>query len=193
MDNELELSFLPLSPQNWDDLETLFGPRGATGGCWCMWFRISRAQYDAQRGDGNRQALKELVDGGITPGILAYHDEQPVGWCSLAPREEYASLKRSRLFSRIDAQPVWSLVCFFVSKDYRRRGVTRHLLQAALEYARSRGARIVEAYPVEPKKDEIPAVFAYHGLAETFCEAGFVEVARRSETRPMMRYYLDPP
>lgn len=191
-----KLVVLPLTVERWDDLEELFGPRGATGGCWCMWFRIKRAVYEQQKGEGNRQAMKQIVNSGEIPGLIVYQTEgetepsgQPVGWVSVAPREAYPVLDRSRILKRVDDQPVWSIVCFFVSKNHRRKGVTKKLLTAAVDYSVDNGAKIIEGYPVEPKKDQSPDVFLYHGLASSFIEAGFVEVERRSETRPLMRYY----
>jgi GNAT superfamily N-acetyltransferase len=106
----------------------------------------------------------------------------------VAPRGVYSRLERSRILKRVDDQDVWSVVCFFVLKEYRRRGISERLLHAAVDYAAENGAVIVEGYPVDPRKDKVPDVFAYHGLASTFREVGFREVLRRSETRPIMRY-----
>ncbi|KPL19273.1 MAG: hypothetical protein AMJ92_03765 [candidate division Zixibacteria bacterium SM23_81] len=184
------LDFHPLTPERWPDLETLFGPRGACGGCWCMWWRLKRSEFEKQKGEGNRKALKKLVDSGEVPGLLAYADGQPIAWCSVGPRESYPVLERSRILKRVDHKPVWSVVCFVVAKSYRHKGVSMALLEAAVAYAQEQGARIVEGYPVEPKKANMPDVFAYHGLASTFRKVGFTEVARRSETRPIMRYFI---
>jgi GNAT superfamily N-acetyltransferase len=134
--------------------------------------------------------MKKIIDSGQVPGILVYANGRPVGWCSIGPREVYPRLERSRILKRVDDQPVWSVVCFFVTRSHRRKGLATKLLKAAVEYARKRGAGIVEGYPVEPKKDSMPDVFAYHGLASAFRKAGFREVARRSQTRPIMRYFL---
>jgi GNAT superfamily N-acetyltransferase len=180
----------PATPDRWPDLETLFGPRGATGGCWCMYWRLPRAEFSAQKGKGTKAALQHLVESGEIVGLLAYAQGQPVGWCAVAPRESYPVLERSRILKRVDAAPVWSVVCFFVSKAFRGKGVTTVLLQAAVEYAREHGARIVEGYPIEPKTPRIPTVFAWTGLASAFQQAGFVEVERRSDTRPVMRYMI---
>lgn len=187
--NQVESSFEfhPLVVERWPDLEKLFGPRGACGGCWCMYWRLPRREYEAIRGEGARVALKGLVDSGAAPGILAYADGEPIGWCALAPREAYPVLERSRILKRVDNQPVWSIVCFFVARRWRRKGLTVRLLQAALEFARERGAMIIEGYPVEPKEQR-PDAFVYTGLASAFRKAGFVQVARRSETRPIMRW-----
>lgn len=186
------LEFRPLTSDRWPDFERLFGPRGATGGCWCMWWRLKRSEFEQQKGEGNRQAFAQIVRDGETPGILAYAGEKPVGWCAIAPRENYPLLERSRTLKRVDDQPVWSITCFFVAKAFRRQGVTLQLIKAAVEYARQRGATLIEAYPVEPKSEEMPVVFAYTGFAATFREAGFVEVTRRSETRPVMRFMTSP-
>src|SRR5262245_48774700 len=186
------LEFHSLTPDRWPDFEQLFGPRGATGGCWCMWWRFKRHHFDQQKGEGNRLAFEQIVNAGEIPGILAYAGGQAVGWCAIAPRENYPLLERSRILKRVDEEPVWSITCFFVAKPFRRQGVTLQLITAAVEYARERGATLVEAYPVEPRSEEMPVVFAYTGFAATFREAGFVEVARRSETRPMMRYRVSP-
>lgn len=184
---QADLEFHPVTPGRWDDFETLFGERGACGGCWCMWFRLKRSEFEKQKGEDNRLAMKAIVESGEVPGILAYTGSEPVGWCSVAPREAFGVLQRSWVLKPVDDQPVWSIVCFFVAKPYRRRGLMGKLIEAAVAYAAAQGAKIVEAYPVEPKKAETPDVFAYTGLASTFRKAGFVEVARRSETRPIMR------
>jgi GNAT superfamily N-acetyltransferase len=185
------LTFHPLTPDRWDDFETVFGPRGATGGCWCMWNRLTNAEFEAQKGEGNRGLMKGIVESGHVPGILAYDGDEPVGWCSIGPRDEFPRFDRSRIFKRIDDQPVWSITCFFIPRGHRHKGVMTHLLKGAVEYAVSQGAKIIEGYPVEPKKDSYPDTFAWHGLAASFRKAGFKEVARRSQTRPFMRYYVE--
>jgi GNAT superfamily N-acetyltransferase len=186
-----DLSFEPVTPDRWDDVEKLFGPRGAVGGCWCMWWRLTRSEFDRQKGEGNHQAMKAIIFSGEVPGILAYAGEDPIGWCSIAPRQAFPVLARSPVLKPVDDQPVWSVVCFYIARSYRRQGISLALIIAALEYARSQGARIVEGYPIEPKKGSAPDIYAFTGMATTFRQAGFVEVARRSEHRPIMRYYLD--
>lgn len=179
-----------LTPEHWGDFERLFGPRGACGGCWCMYWRQSRALYEQQHGEQNRKNMKALVDSGVVPGLLAFEGNEPVGWCSIAPRADFSTLERSRILKPVDDQPVWSVVCFFVTRSHRRQGLTVQLLQAGLDYARLRGASIVEGYPVEPKEGKAPDIFVYTGLSSAFKQAGFTEVVRRSATRPIMRYYL---
>jgi len=184
------LRFAPLSPATWSDFEQLFGERGACGGCWCMWWRLRRSEFDRQKGEGNRRAMEALVASGDQPGILAYLGEAPVGWCAVAPREAYPVLGRSRILKPVDETPVWSIVCFFVAKQHRGQGVSVALLRAAVDHVRRSKGRVVEGYPVEPRQDAMPAAFAWTGLASAFRRAGFEECARRSATRPIMRYVL---
>ena len=154
-----------------------------------MWWRLTRSRFEQQKGDGNRKAMKAIVDAGEVPGILAYTDHRPIGWCAVAPRDRYPRLSRSRTLKPIDETPVWSIVCFFVEKGYRNRGLTVQLLRAAADYVKRKGGRVLEGYPVEPKKKPMAPVFAYMGLSSAFREAGFVECRRPSETRLIMRLY----
>jgi GNAT superfamily N-acetyltransferase len=187
---ETKFECKPVTPDRWSDLEALFGPRGACAGCWCMYWRQTPSEFEQMKGEGNRLALQSLVEAGEEPGILAYAAGKPVGWVCVAPRRVFSTLERSRILKPVDEQPVWSVVCFFVAWQYRRKGVTVELLKAALEHAKRHGARIVEGYPVEPKDARSPDTFMYHGLASAFLKAGFTEVMRRSQTRPIMRKFL---
>jgi len=117
-------TFHPLTSDRWSDFEKLFCPRGACGGCWCMYWRLSRSQFNEQRGEINHRNIKALVNSNIIPGILAFASNEPVGWCSIAPREEFSALSRSRILKPVDDQPVWSVVCFFVARSQRRKGLT---------------------------------------------------------------------
>jgi GNAT superfamily N-acetyltransferase len=184
---KLKLSFQPLTPDRWPDLERLFGERGACGGCWCMWWRLSRSEFAERKGQKNKAAFRKIVESDQRPGVVAYADGEPIGWCAVAPREKYPLLERSRVLGRVDDQPVWSATCFFVAKAYRRAGVSCELLRAAAAHAAYNGARVLEGYPIEPRKSTMPDAFAWTGLASGFRRAGFKEVARRSPTRPIMR------
>jgi len=186
-----QIRIVPLTGENWTDLEALFGPRGAVGGCWCMYWRQTRAEYDRFKGEANRGAFHDIVVSGDPVGLLAYDNEEPVGWCAVAPRDDFPALDRSRVLKRVDTQPVWSVVCFFVKRSHRHQGLTVRLLKAAVEFAANHGATIVEGYPIEPRKPETPPVFAFTGLKSAFLQAGFEEVARRSETRPIMRFVIE--
>lgn len=177
----------PVTPARWNDVEVLFGERGACAGCWCMYWRLPRSVWERQKGAANKRALEKLVAAGDPPGLLAYDGRVPVGWCALARRDDYPGLARSRVLKPVDEQPVWSVTCLFVARPYRRRGVSVRLLKAAADYVRGRGGRIVEGYPVEPRQGAMPDAFAWTGLASAFRKAGYREVARRSDTRPIMR------
>ena len=179
--------FEPLTPDRWPDLEQLFGERGACGGCWCMWWRLPRSVFNENKGAANKRALKKIVTAGPPPGILSYVDGRPVGWCAVGPRESYPSLERSRTLKRIDDQPAWAITCFFIDKAFRRKGLSSSLIEAAVKFAAKSGAKLIEGYPVEPKKNDMPDPFAWTGVRSAFHKAGFVEALRRSPTRPIMR------
>ena len=177
--------------RNTHDFVTLFGERGACGGCWCMLWRLTRKQFESQKGAGNKLAMKALVDSGEVPGILAYHNTEAIGWCAIAPRSNYPALLRSRILQPLDDRRCWSVACLFIEKLYRKKGVSTELLRAASEYAKSQGAELLEGYPVEPKSEEdIPPAFAWTGIPKAFIRAGFQEIVRRSPTRPIMRIEL---
>ena len=184
----------PATPDRWHDVEAVFAAKGCSQarGCWCMEYRRTGAQEvprGMRRADANRAELEALVKGGKTPGLIAYRDGSPVGWVSLAPREEYLRLERSPVAKPVDDAPVWSIVCFVVPAASRGQGVARALLDAAVAYARSRGANLVEAYPVD-KPERSADENLWFGAKSMFDRAGFREVARRKPTRPIVRRKL---
>jgi len=181
------LAFHPATAERWADVERLFGERGACAGCWCMLWRLPRKDWEAGQGEGNRRALRKLVRGGAEPGVLAYRDGEPIGWCAVAPRADYPALARSRVLEPVDDRPVWSVACLFVARPHRRCGVSARLLEAAVVHAGRHGATIVEGYPTVPSTDRAPDAFLWTGTAAAFEWAGFREVARRSPTRPIVR------
>jgi GNAT superfamily N-acetyltransferase len=181
-----KLEFFPATADRWADLESLFGARGACGGCWCMTWRLPRAEFNRNKGDLNHKALHTLVRKGPAPGVLAYADGKPVGWCAIAPREAYPALERSRILQPVDDKQVWSISCLFIEKSHRRQGLSAKLIQAATKFAKSQGAKIVEGYP-QVVEGSLPAAFVWTGLEQSFINAGFVEVARRSPKRPILR------
>jgi GNAT superfamily N-acetyltransferase len=182
-----DLGFKPLTRDRWMEFEQLFGERGAYGGCWCMWWRKTRRQFEQDKGDGNRKDLRSLVGAGTVPGILAYKGDRAVGWCSIAPREQYGSLERSPVLKRLDDEPVWSLVCLFVDGDFRHQGVAGALVSAAVEYARENGARIVEAYPAAASSNDLPPATSYMGFRQLFERSGFEVCAQPSKSKLIMR------
>jgi GNAT superfamily N-acetyltransferase len=188
--SEIKLEILPLVPERWEDFESLFGERGACGGCWCMYWRCRRADFNQNKGMNNKLAIRALVECSENTGLLAYVDGKPAGWCALAPREDYVRLENSKVWKRIDDQPVWSIPCFFIAKSFRRKGILTELIKGAISFCKSHNVKILEGYPVAPYADKIPDAFAYTGFPSVFKQAGFVEAERRSPSKPIMRYYF---
>lgn len=145
---------------------------------------------DAQKGGGNRSAMKAIFDAGHVPGVVGYHAGAAVGWVQIDERAAFPRLASSRVPKPVDDRPVWSAACFLVARGFRRKGVSAALLRGACDFARERGAGTVEGYPIDTPKRSYPAVYAWTGFVSAFRDAGFVEVARRSETRPIMRKRL---
>ena len=156
-----------------------------------MWFRLRRSEFEQQKGDGNKRAMKDIVDSGQIPGLLAYSEGQVIAWCSIGPREHFPVLSRSRILKPMDEVPVWSIVCLFIAKAFRRQGVSEILIKEAVESAGQNGAKIVEGYPIDTQKEHYPPVFAATGFYSTYKKLGFQECVRRSETRPIMRYEIE--
>ena len=190
MTKPLTLSFKPLQRNLWTDFEELFGPNGACGGCWCMFWKLRGKAYDEARIYETRQMHKSIVDSGVSTGLLAYYHGEVVGWVAVEPRSAYPKLAFSRALKPVDDEPVWSVTCFFVAKKFRKKGIAVELLKAAIEHVRSKGGRIVEGYPVDGKKDMAPP-FAFTGTASAFQQAGFKEVARNTPTRPIFRFAVE--
>jgi GNAT superfamily N-acetyltransferase len=129
-----------LDISRWGDFETLFGERGAFGGCWCMSWRLNKADFDNQKGMHNKEAMRRVVEQDNPPGLLAYLGGLAIGWCAVAPREVYIRLEKSRVLKRIDDKPVWSISCFFIAKEHREMGVSGILIRGAISYCREKGA-----------------------------------------------------
>ncbi len=187
---DIKLEIYPLDTKRWDDFEQLFGERGACGGCWCMYWRLKRSDFNQNKGQGNKLSVKVLVEKNENTGLLAYIDGEPAGWCALAPREVYLRLENSKVWKRIDDQPVWSIPCFFVAKAFRRKGILLELIKGAIQYCKFKGVKILEGYPVNPYAINIPDAFAYTGFPSVFEKAGFKVAEQRSSSKPIMRYYI---
>lgn len=196
-----ELRIVPANESTADDLQALFAEGGDAAGCQCQWFRRSAAEHratpHAERVERfNEQAHFGSSNSSATSGLVAYLDDQPVGWCAVAPRTEYLRLRNSRLVwsGRDEDQNddgVWTVSCFVTRKGYRRRGISYALTRAAVDFARARGAAAVEGYPlvVSPEK---PAGWGelYVGSSKTFIAAGFREVSHPTNRRAVMRIEL---
>ncbi len=190
----MPLTVHPLTPDRWDDLVELFGRPGGSivRGCWCMCYRQSGAPAHTSTltpAARNKRALKRVVDGGTVPGLVGYERGRLIAWISLGPRVEYRRLQRSPVMKPVDDQPVWSVVCFFVDQEARGRGIAEAMLKGALKYARTQGATLLEAYPVDTTVRRNPDDL-WFGTASMFDACGFTEVARRKPNRPVMRKRL---
>lgn len=184
-DGDVEVT--ALSSGRWSDLERLFGPRGAVGGCWCMDRRLPRSEFEAGRGDGNRRRLQALAARPLAPGLIGYVDGEPAGWAATGPRQEFPVLDRSPVVRGLRDPADWVVACLFVAPTHRRSGVGTALLRGAVRFARESGAIRIEGYPVDRPGRDVVDVFAFTGIASQFADAGFVEVARFRPTRPVMR------
>lgn len=172
------LRITPAADAPWDDVRAVFGERGDPSGCFCRWFIESAADW--RRGDvaAREAALRREVDGGRPgPGLIAYSDDEPVGWVAVEPRPAYPRLLRGRLAAAspepADDGSVWAVTCFVVRVGHRRHGVATALLDAAVSHARGHGARVIEGYPVDPHARKVSSAELYHGSSGLFAGAGF--------------------
>ena len=195
------LEILPLTPKRLPDLATLFNQGGDPKWCWCSFFRVRNVDFANATAATNRTVLEKAVRTTARdkrhPGLVAYRDGEPIGWVSLGPRDDYLRLQHSKVMAPVDDKPVWSIVCFVVSRRARKQGVAHALLEAAIGYAREHGATLLEAYPVDTDGERVPAAHAYKGTIGMFERVGFEEVARRRATptsapRPIVRRRVRP-
>jgi GNAT superfamily N-acetyltransferase len=185
----------PLTPDRFADLAALFEEGGDPKWCWCTYFRFRGRDWSNSTAAGNRAALRGFAERDLAPGLVAYRDDRAVGWVSLAPREDYERLASSKILAPLDDTPVWSIVCFVVSRGVRGQGIAAALLDAAIEFARTHGATTLEAYPVDTSAGRVPAANAFHGTLGMFERAGFTVVERRqwnatTPVRPIVRMQL---
>ena len=171
-----------LTADRWDDVFAVFGERGAYANCWCAWWRLSARAFDEATPAERRALFEDLVRSGREPGVLAYVDGRPVGWCAVAPRTEYPRLQRSPHTKPVDDAPAWAITCFYIDRAHRGAGVASALLDGAVRFAFDRGADIVEGIPYDPATKATDAASSYTGVLPMFERAGFDVVARRSPT-----------
>lgn len=174
-----------VTPEDWPNIEALFGERGACGGCWCMWWRVPRGGklWESVKGEPNRVALRKLARAGALHAVMAFENGEPAGWCCFGPRADFPRVETVRA---IRPQPwgegTWAVVCFYIPARWRNRGVAGRLLEAATRRAFELGAEEVQGYPAVPGKGHLPAAFAYTGVPRLFEAAGYTE-ARREGSR----------
>jgi GNAT superfamily N-acetyltransferase len=185
-----KLDLRELNADLWPALEKLFGPNGACGGCWCMFWRLRTGErYDDVKGPRAKARFKALVKRGKVHGILAFHEGEPIGWCAFERRVDLPRLDRSPSLTIADAERVWSLPCFFVKARWRSRGVAGQMLAAAEKALIRRGAEIAEAYPVKFGQ-RLPAAFAYTGVSSMFDACGFAVAEARPKGKQRYRKVL---
>jgi ribosomal protein S18 acetylase RimI-like enzyme len=210
----MTVAVVPVTPDRWADLAAFFGPNGAYSNCWCAWFRVRAKDFDA--GPGNHRVLRRLTREGAVPGLLAYDSTEPadshlvegnrgnsladsvhdppqvVGWVSVAPREQFERIIRSRVIGPADPdeKDIWSLVCFWIPARNRGRGLGTVLLDAAVDHARANGAAAVEAYPVETLGERRPSADLFTGTVDMFRKAGFTITPHPTSGRPIARRRL---
>jgi GNAT superfamily N-acetyltransferase len=194
------LEIHPVTLDRWHDLVALFETSPVMSSCWCMHHRVRASEFSrfgAEARRRNREMMHGLITAGTMPGLLAYVGDQPAGWISVSPREEYIRLRRTPALRPEDGLPVWSIVCFYTRREYRRQGITKALIEAAIQHAAAHGAATVEAYPVADWGEATGPGDAYTGMASTFRALGFSEVGvsghSRSQPRLVMRYNLPRP
>jgi GNAT superfamily N-acetyltransferase len=186
------VAVVPLTADRWADLAALFEEGGDPKWCWCQFYRERGLDWSNSNADTNRARLRALTEAGPPPGLIALHGDRAVGWISLGPRPAFGRLTHAKVLAPVDDKPVWSIVCFVVSRHARGQGVARELLEGAIAWARDQGATLLEAYPSDTRGRTIPAANLYQGSLSMFEAAGFEVVARRqfnksTPVRPIVR------
>ena len=183
----------PLTPDGWAAFEDLFGPeRGANSGCWCMWPRMARKDWLAMDRASRKAAFRAIVERGPPPGLLAYEGEIAVGWCAVGPRTSVAGFQNARTSKLLEPEAperVFAVTCFYIRSGYRGRGLMGTLADAAVAYAKERGATAIDVCPIDTDRKLVWGE-GFVGLASVFRALGFREIARRTPTCPLMRLDL---
>ena len=194
-----DITAAPATPDRWADVVSVMGLRGDPSWCWCQYFRFRGKEWADTTTAGNREHLRGQVESGPpAPGVVAYRDGQPVGWCAVGPKARYPRLMASRISSPTnlsteptDVDATWAVSCFVVRSGHRRSGVSAALLDAAVEYATASGANTLEGYPVDPSaKKSVSGAELFHGALSVFLAAGFTEEHRPSPARALVRKQL---
>jgi GNAT superfamily N-acetyltransferase len=177
--------FREVDADRWGDFERLFEGRGGPRYCWCMVYRASKEEAKRTDRVSRKAAMRRRIQDGVPVGLLGYLGDEPVAWCSVAPRSTFRNLGGADRPEDARGE-VWSITCFFVHRSLRGQGLTRQILEAAVAHARKRGATVVEGYPVEPDSPS----YRFMGFIDTFKDAGFEEVGRAGTRKHVMRRLL---
>lgn len=190
-----KLQIVPLTPDRWDDFETLFGRQGACYGCWCTYFRIRPKERKVNTPDDNKAFMRARVDAGPPPGLLGYAGDEPVAWMQIGPRADVPEFNNAgRVCASLEDAPaddpaVWAVSCFFSKSAMRGQGLSHAMVAAGVAHARDSGARVLEACPMDVAK-QAKSVGLFVGSSRVFEKAGFEQVALRKPGRPLMRLGL---
>jgi GNAT superfamily N-acetyltransferase len=184
-----DITVVPATEDRYEDVCSLL-PTSGGWGCSCQYYRLSAGDFSRSTMEGRLSALGAQMAKPPAPGVVAYADGIPVGWCAFAPRTEYERLMRSRTIPFVDDAPVWSVVCFVVKAGHRRQGISKALLAGAVDYARSQGAPGLEAYPIDPAGERVSTAFLFVGTVRTFEEAGFRKVMETKATSARLPRWL---
>jgi GNAT superfamily N-acetyltransferase len=176
-----DIKIKPVEKSNWRDFETLFSSKGGPGYCWCMAWRMNKDELKSNNSSNRKKFIKQRVWSETPIGLLAYINNEPIAWCSIAPRETY-----QRLGGDETLENVWSIACFYIKREFRDHGLIDQLIASAKEYAKGNGAKYVEAYPVEPDSPS----YRFMGFVKTFEKAGFSFVKKAGTRRHVMIYKL---
>jgi GNAT superfamily N-acetyltransferase len=173
----VKIQIKEMTPRLWEDLEQLFGEKGACGGCWCMWWRIEPGEkWQNLKGPPAKKRLRAMIENGAVRGLIAYNQSEPIGWCTFGKRADFPRLNRARTLQCQDADKVACVPCFYVKNRYRKQGVSTELLKAAVRTLAEEGETILEGYPVKPTKPgnkHIPGAFVFTGTIPLFEKQGF--------------------
>ena len=178
----------PVTPDRFEDFADVINKNRRQTHCWCLSHRLSAAEIAELGGDGGdqrEQAMRALCEREHLPGVVTYLDGEPVGWCNIGPRSEITRLHRSKLMLPTDDLPVWSIVCVVVRSGFRKRGVTQHLIEGAVDYAAANGAPAVEAHPVDTE-GRMDLTMAFVGTRAMFERNGFEVVGTTNATASKM-------
>ncbi|EMJ87194.1 MULTISPECIES: GNAT family N-acetyltransferase [Leptospira] len=171
----------PVDKNNWSDFETLFESKGSPHYCWCMAWRMTGEERKNNTTENRKKFIKQRVMSKTPIGLIGYINQEAIAWCSIAPRETYRSLGGDE-----NLENVWSIVCFFVKKEYQRGRMATIFIESAKDYAKKNGAKYIEAYPVEKKSPS----YRFMGFISMFEKAGFIFIKKAGARRNVMTYKL---
>lgn len=189
-----EITIVPATRDRFADVEHALTGGGDGASCWCQWWMLSAAQFDATTRDERHDMLRTQTAEPLPPGLIGYVDGAPAGWVKVAPRTAQPRLARTRAFQAsphpFDDEGVWAVSCFVVRREHRGQGLGTALLRAAVDHARDNGALTIEAYPIDTAVQKTTTNDLYHGALSTFLAAGFSETARPKPDRPIVSLSL---